>query len=211
MSISKTIFQLGVTIALAASVLTTGCARPAPEAASSPEESRSTPVAMAGHVKEEAATRHELIGVWWGTGVLDQTSVAQAVEGLSPETQRQVSAAAESFLATEMAIEFKVDGQMETAVEVISQTGQRESGMGIAAWEATPTVTPGEYRVSAVEVQADGSSVTDHKTYRVSTNGQQLTLLVDLPGLLGQCNPRIVLQRQEESPSVASGQGDLLR
>ena len=132
-----------------------------------------------------------------------------AIEGLTAETKLQLTAKAESFLATEMAIEFKADGSMETAIEVINKLGKRESGVGIASWEANRTVNRGEYRVTSVEEQPDGSTVTDHKIYRVSADGQQLELLVDLEGLLGQCRPRIVLQRQNDSETVAASPVDL--
>jgi len=211
MSTSKTIFQLGFTIAASAALLVSGCAKPAEETASMEREPAAAPVAMAAHAKEEVVEPHELVGVWWGTGVLDEQSLNSAMQGLSLETQRQLTSKAETFVATEMAIEFKADGQMETAVEVTNQTGQRESGMGIATWEASPTINRGEYRVSSEETQTSGLKTTDYKTYRVSKDGTQLTLLVDLPGLLGQCNPRIILKRQAKEESVAMEQGELLR
>lgn len=213
MSTTKTIYQLGFATLTATALLLSGCAQPAGEETSSLTIENTPPVSMAAHTKEEVEveTQHELVGVWWGTGTLDQESLNRAVEGLSAETRRQVTTAAESFLETEMAIEFKPDGNMDTAVEVTSRSGQRESGMGVATWEASPTINAGEYSVKAVETQANGLEVTDYKTYRVSKDGSQLTLLVDLPGLLGQCNPRIVLKRQEEKKNVASAQGDLLR
>jgi len=211
MSTTKTIFQLGFATLTATALLLSGCAQPAAEEEASLTVENTPPVAMAAHATEEVETQHELVGIWWGTGILDQESLNQAVEGLSAETRRQVTTAAESFLATEMAIEFKPDGKMDTAVEVTGKSGRRESGMGIATWEAAPTINAGEYRVTSVETQSNGLKVTDHKTYRVSKDGSQLTLLVDLPGLLGQCNPRIVLKRQEESQSVAAVQDVLLR
>lgn len=210
MSTSKTIFHLGFTVAVTAALFVSGCAEPASEEASLAPKSES-PIAQAAHENEKAADPHELVGVWWGSGVLDQASLRAAMQGLSADTQQQLSVRAETFAATEMAIEFKVDGQMETAVEVTNQSGQRESGMGVATWEASPTITPGEYRVSSEETQPNGLKMTDHKTYRVSKDGMELTLLVDLPGLLGQCNPRIVLKRQAQQDSVAAGQGEILR
>lgn len=212
MSTSKTTFQLGFAIVASAALLVSGCAKPAAEDVSMETETSSTPpVAMVAHAKEEVAKVHELVGVWWGTGTLDQQSLNAAIDGLSFETRRDVTAKAATFLATEMAIEFKTDGQMETAVEVTNQAGQRDSGMSVATWEASPTINSGEYRVSSEETQTSGLKTIDHKTYRVSQDGKQLTLLVDLPGLLGQCNPRIVLQRQADQESVAAGQGGLLR
>lgn len=211
MSTSKTIFQLGFAIAASAALLVSGCAKPAAEETSVRSEATSAPTELAAHTTEEVVAEHELVGVWLGAGVLDEQSLSTALEGLSLETQRQLIAKAEVFIATEMAIEFKADGKMETAVEITSQAGQRESGMGFATWEASPTINPGEYRVRSEETQSSGLAVTDHKTYRVSQDGKQLTLLVDLPGLLGQCNPRIMLKRQPKEDSVAAGQGTLLR
>ena len=211
MSTTKTIFQLGFATFTVTALLLSGCAQPAAEEEASLTVENTPPVSMAAHTTEEVETQHELVGIWWGTGIVDQESLNRAVEGLSDETRRQVTVAAENFLATEMAIEFKADGSMDTAVEVTSKSGQRESGMGVATWEASPTINAGEYRVKSVETQPNGSEVTDHKTYRVSQDGNQLTLLVDLPGLLGQCNPRIVLKRQEEARSVASLNDGLLR
>lgn len=212
MSTSKKTFQLGFAIAASAALLVSGCAKPASEDVSmEAENSTAAPVAMVAHAKEEVAEAHELVGVWWGTGTLDQQSLNTAIDGLSFETRRGVTEKAATFLATEMAIEFKTDGQLETAVEVTNQTGQRESGMSVATWVASPTINSGEYRVDSEETQSSGLKTKHQKTYRVSQDGKQLTLLVDLPGLLGQCNPRIVLQRQEQQENVAAGQGGLLR
>lgn len=183
-------------------VFISGCAKPAEE--TSRVQETKPQVDLAKHSREEKQPQHELVGVWLGKGALDQNSLAIAIQGLSPETQRQLNAKAETFLTTEMAIEFKVDGTMETAVEVINKLGMRDSGVSLSTWEASRTVNRGEYRVTSVEDQSDGSKVTDHKIYRVSADGQNLELLVDLEGLLGQCNPRIVLQRQDENPSVAA-------
>ncbi len=214
MSISKTIFQFGfTTLAVGSALLISGCAEPAAEETSAPEsvsQVESTVPAKQVAV-EKAEAPHELIGVWMGAGRLNEASLATAIEGLTPETRRQIEAAASSFLATEMAVEFKADGQMESAVEVTNRSGQRESGESVATWEAAPTINRGEYRVSSVEIQADGSKVSDYKTYRVSADGRQLVLLVDLPGLLGQCSPQIVLQRQNEVQSVANEAGGTLR
>ena len=211
MSTSKTIFQLGFTIAASAALLVSGCAKPAAEETAVRSEETSATVELAAHVTEEVVVEHELVGVWMGAGVLDEQSLSAAMDGLSLETRRQLTAKAQTFIATEMAIEFKADGQMETAVEITSQAGQRESDMGIGTWEASPTINPGEYRVSSEETQPSGLTFKDYKTYRVSEDGKQLTLLVDLPGLLGQCNPRIMLNRQRKADSVATGQGTLLR
>jgi hypothetical protein len=214
MSISKTIFQFGfTTLAVGSALLISGCAEPAAEKASdlqsTPQVQLTVPAKQVAVDKADAP--HELVGVWMGSGRLNEASLVTAIEGLTPETRRQIEAAAASFLATDMAIEFKADGQMESAVEVTSLSGQRESGESIATWEAAPTITSGEYRVSSVEIQADGSKVSDYKTYRVSADGRQLVLLVDLPGLLGQCGPQIVFQRQNEAQSVASESGGTFR
>ena len=213
MSISKTIFQFGCAFTVGSVLLATGCAEPAAEEASiSPSTPQTESVVPAQQASvEKAEAPHELVGVWMGGGKLNEASLATAIEGLSPETRRQIKAAAESFLATEMAVEFKADGKMESAVEVTGPSGQRESGESVATWEAAPTITPGEYRVSSVEIQADGSKVSDYKTYRVSADGRMLVLLVDLPGLLGQCGPQIVLERQNEVQSVANEYGGKLR
>jgi hypothetical protein len=206
MSTSKMTLQFCLALTAAGAMLIAGCAKPAADEETATVKESKPPVELAKHSEQdEAVTQHELVGVWLGRGSLDQSAVGVAIEGLSAETQRQVNGAAEAFLATEMAIEFKADGKMETAIEVVNKQGQRESGVGIAVWEASQTVHKGEYRVTSIEEQLDGSKVTDHKTYRVSADGQTLVLLVDLPGLLGQCNPRIVLKRQDsEEQSVAS-------
>lgn len=185
-------------------VLVSGCAKPA-------EESRSTPVSETQneHVNQTTAfetTSHPLVGVWLGQGMVDLNLVSLATNGLSATTQYEVESSAKVFLATEMAIEFKENGTMETAVEVVNKLGKRESGIGIATWEAVQTMTPGEYRVASVEEQADDSKVTDYKTYRVSEDGRTLTLLVDLPGVLGQCQPKIVLQKQRLRARIAKEQ-----
>ena len=183
--------------------LISGCAKPAKEVNSGNEEPAAATSSNVSQTDAEDATSHPLVGVWLGRGAIDRNSVAAATDGLSAEAQRQVKTAAEVFVATEMAIEFKDDGMMETAVEIVNQSGKRESGVGIAAWEASQTVQPGEFRVVSVEEQEDGSAVTDYKTYRVSDDGQTLALLVDLPGVLGQCQPRIVFQKQTQQPRIA--------
>jgi len=192
-------------------LLASGCAKPAEEASDIRTEKPKPPVELVKHAAEKASP-HELVGVWLGKGALDQDSLKLAIDGLSAETQRQISVAADTFLATAVAVEFKADGKMETAVGVINKRGARESGVALATWEASRTVNRGEYSVASVEKQADGSKVTDYKTYRISDDGQTLTLLVDLPGLLGQCNPRIVFDRQQdEDPAVARAGGVELR
>ena len=211
MSIPKTIFQLGFAFILSAALIVSGCAEPAAEKETVSKSEPPVETASFAEEVQEAPETHELVGVWWGKGAINEASLAMAIEGLSPETQRQVKTAAETFLATEMAIEFKADGNMETAVEVTDQSGQRESGTSIATWEADPTTTRGEYRVSSVETQDNGMKVSGYKTYRVSADGRKLVLLVDLPGLLGQCSPQIVLDRQGGAESVANEQETLLR
>ena len=213
MSTTKTTLQICLALTLGGSAFIAGCAKPAADEETASVQESKPVVELARHTeREEEVNQHELVGVWLGRGTLDQNAVNVAIQGLSAETQRQVKTAAEAFLATEMAVEFKTDGKMETAVEVVNKRGQRESGVGIAKWEASPTVRKGEYHVTSVEEQLDGSKVTDHKTYRVSADGQSLVLLVDLPGILGQCNPHIVLQRQDvEEQSVASSPGLELR
>lgn len=183
-------------------LLASGCAQPAAE------ESRSTPEeeTQNENVNQTAdveTTTHPLVGVWLGQGMLDLNSAAIATEGLSATTRQEVESAARVFLATEMAIEFKENGVMETAVEVVNKFGKRESGIGLATWEASQTMTPGEYRVVSVEEQSDGSKVTDYKTYRLSQSGQTLNLMVDLPGVLGQCQPKIALQKQRQRARIA--------
>ena len=209
MSTSKTILQLGFTFLVGSALFVSGCAKPAAEETAVRESS--APVELAAHATEEVVAGRELVGIWLGSGVLDEQSLTTAMDGLSFETQRQLTAKAETFRATEMAIEFKANGQMVSAVEITSQTGKREAGSGAATWKATPTINPGEYRVSTEETRSTGLKVVDYKTYRVSKNGAQLTLLVDLPGLLGQCNPRIILTRQVEKETIAAGQGSELR
>jgi len=211
MSITKRTFHLCLIITICGAGLFSGCAKPAADEEASKVQENKPTVELAKHTEEEKVVDHELVGVWLGQGVLDQSSLAIAIKGLSSETKRQVTVAAEAFLATEMAVEFKANGEMETAIEVVNKMGQRESGVGLATWEATRTVNRGEYRVTSVEEQLNGSSVTDHKTYRVSSDGQTLKLLVDLPGLLGQCNPHIVLKRQDSEQSVATSPGLELR
>ena len=197
-------------VAVTGSVLfVSGCAKPAREAAA-PVEKTKPQVELIKHSVEKSSS-HELVGVWLGKGALDQGSLTLAIKGLSPITQRQVNAAADAFLATGIAVEFKSDQTMETAIVALNQRGARDSGVELASWEASRTVNRGEYRVASVEVQADGSKITDYKTYRISADRQTLTLLVDLPGLLGQCNPRIVFQRQpDEAASVATGSENTL-
>ena len=209
MSITNKTFQLCFFSAFLTAMLVAGCAKPADEPSTMVKET-GPPVELAKHAVEEVAPPHQLVGVWMGRGAISQNSLAIAIDGLSAETQQRVTAAAESFLATEMAVEFKANGQMESAVEVINKMGQRESGIGIATWEASPTINRGEFRVTSVEKQPNGSSATDYKTYRVSDDGQTLILLVDLQGLLGQCNPHIVMQRQDVE-TVASNPGLELR
>ncbi len=209
MSILKTIFHFGFAAAVGTALLVSGCAKPVAEKDPTPE---GTPqVETAELVQKAEPATHALVGVWWGTGALDENALATAIQGLPLETQLQVAVAGESFLATEMAIEFKTDGKMETAVEVTGQLGQRESGSSVATWEAAPTATRGEFRVSSVEAQADGSKVSDYKTYRLSADGRKLILLVDLPDLLGQCSPQIVLDRQDEVQTIANESSGTLR
>lgn len=212
MSSTKMTLHFCLALTLGGAALIAGCAKPAADEESAAVKESKAPVELAKHSEQDKASQHELVGVWLGRGTLDQNAITVALQGLSVETQRQVTTAAGAFLATEMAVEFKAEGKMETAIEVVNKQGQRESGVGIATWEASPTVRDGEYRVTSVEEQLDGSKVTDHKTYRVSADGRTLVLLVDLPGLLGQCNPHIVLTRQDtEEQSVAANPGLELR
>ena len=58
MSTSKTIFQLGFTIAASAALLVSGCAKPAAEETAVRSEETSATVELAAHVTEEVVVEH---------------------------------------------------------------------------------------------------------------------------------------------------------
>jgi hypothetical protein len=183
-----------LTTALATAIFISGCAKPAEKDAKAPEDSG---VETASLIDRSTPQPKELIGIWWGTGALNEDQLALAIRDLSPLEQQQLVSAAEAFMATEMAIEFKADGSMETVIEVLTESGRREAGVELGQWSASPMTVERKFKVQTTSDQSNGAKTTDIKTIHLADEGKQISFQVNVPGLLGKCSPQIVLELQE--------------
>ncbi len=195
-------------VAIIASV--SGCSKPAKETTTSSSNTSSpqTTANDADLVQVSSTIDSPLIGTWLGSGAIDEAAITKVFATLSPEKQEQLAAQAENFLATQMAIEFRSDATVETAIEILSAEGKMEAGTAVARWEAK-RIGDNTYEVTSIETGDNETSATTVKTWKLSADGKQISLDVPMPGtLLGNCQTSIILDRQiVDAPHMAGENG----
>jgi hypothetical protein len=137
---------------------------------------------------------NQLHGIWWGVAAIDQDSLAQAAAGLTPEQQSALLTQTKAFTSTEMAVHFKPDGTVETAVEVTAPNGQRISGVTTGTWGVVEA-RGGRFVVETNETDDAGNQSTSQKVFTMVSNNR-ISLDAPMGDVLSQCKPQIVFERQ---------------
>ena len=192
-------------------MISSGCSEPAPTDNTSSQSIRESSESAAAVAKDSLEmVQRKLTGVWMGGAAIDQAAFEATAAKLTQRQQEDLLSAAQTFISTAMAVDFRPDGTMETAVEITPPGGAPVSGATIGTWRVTG-VRGDEYAMEVRETLPDGSVATSEKLFSI-VGDNQISMTADTDPLVGQCGPRILLDRQVmPSEKVAQGESATVR
>ena len=114
------------------------------------------------------------------------------------------------FISTAMAVDFRADGTMETAVEITPPGEAPVSGATVGTWRVND-IRGDQYVMKVHETLPDGSIATSEKLFSI-VGENQISMSADTDPLVNQCGPRILLDRQTvPAANVARGESATVR
>lgn len=139
---------------------------------------------------------NQLHGIWMGAAALDEALLEQAAAGMNEAQTNALVAEIKAFISTEMAVHFKPDGTLETAIEVTPPGGQPIAGITNGTWKVVEA-RGGRFVVETTETDASGAVSKGQKIFTLLSDNR-VTVAAPLGSVLAQCNPQIILDRQPE-------------
>lgn len=150
-----------------------------------------------------------LAGIWLGEASLNEAKFQQKIGQLAPDRQQLMLAKAESFMSMVMAMEFRIDGNVETGVEIVSTDGLLLRDSSAGKWKII-AADNNELIVEIQESLSDGSIAQDQKVYLFSEEGDQFAMAVPVGDELIGCDARLVFQRKTlPAANLAEGPSEM--
>ena len=137
-----------------------------------------------------------LVGIWFGRGVVDEASLENHLNSIADPTQKQnVRAMAHSFMTTNIAIQFARDGTMEMDVEIRATDGRKLRETTGGTWNVVEE-TENRVTVETVENSSGGPFSTRQVQYEFVGGRDQMRMPAPVSPELKAFQPYIVFERQ---------------
>ena len=204
-SAGLTITWCVVLISLLVLSVTLGCGGGDAQSATNDGQSEAGNASDNKAIRLKNQIRDQLVGVWLGGAYLDEDLLAQRLQDCTPEAGDEILRKAQYFAGTMMAIDFRPDGSLENEIEIVPPSGQPQREQGLGSWRIAQIAEDG-FVVEIAEKHIDGSVTKSQKVYRFYDDGDHFAVSIPLDGVLGECNPLIVFERQslDSEPEVVA-------
>ncbi len=201
-----------VCVALAA-IVCVGCGKPKQVPANeTPAQANKPGTNESGAIQFRSAEQAQqaLAGLWFGQAVLNEDTLSKLLAGMTEPEQQALLKETQTFVSTQMAMEFSKDGSMESAVEVTPVGGQPIQGETFARWSVLE-VQGNQVTVETIEQNENGEAVSSQTVYRVSADGNRIVMQPNVASALAQCEPMIYLDRQLDERFANAPNGNVIR
>ena len=187
-------------------VLTSGCAeRPASVSSADGQQDQSLAAVATGgsNANAPAASLTSMaVGTWLGQASLNEALLEKKLEQLPADEQDRIFVIAQNFMSTEMALDIRQDGTIESEIEMqpMGEGPIREGTTG--QWRATQ-VDHDQLSVELAELAADDSTVTTERDFRFYPDRNAFVMSVPIPPELQGCEAVMFFERQSPVANVA--------
>ena len=210
----SSLWQASICVALAA-VVCVGCGKPksdpanqTPAQAPADEPGPNETGAIHFHSAEQA--QQSLAGLWLGRAVINEDTLKSLLAGMTEPEQQALVKESQTFVSTQMAMEFGNDGSMETAVEITPVGGQPIQGETFARWKVLEA-QGNQIIVQTTQQNENGEAVSSQTVYTVSADGNRIVMQANVASALAQCEPIIFLDRQLDERFAKVPDGNVVR
>lgn len=201
-----------ICVALAA-VVCVGCGKPkSVPADQTPTQANEPGTTETGAIEFRSAqeAQEALAGLWFGQAVINEDTLKTLLAGMTEPEQQTLLKETQTFVSTQMAMEFSKDGSMESAVEITPVGGQPIQGDTFARWSVL-RAQGNQVTVETIEQNESGEVVSSQTTYTVSADGNRIVMQPNVASALAQCEPMIYLDRQVDERFANAPRGNAIR
>ena len=207
----STLWQAAICVALTA-VVCVGCGKPKspptnqpPAQAPGDQPGLNETGTIEFHSTQQA--QQSLAGLWLGQAVINEDTLKSLLAKMTKPDQQALVKESQTFVSTQMAMEFADDGRMETAVEVTPVGGQPIQGQTFARWNVLEA-KGNQIIVQTTQQNENGEVVSSQTVYTVSADGNRIVMQANVASPLAQCEPMIYLDRQRDERFAKAPKGN---
>ena len=199
------LLQASICFALA-TVICAGCGKPKTEpTVETPDQTTSqTPVNQTSQIEFQSTEQAQqtLAGTWLGKAAFNKKAFETVIAEMSEAEQQKLVKEAQTFVTTQMALQFSTDGVLKSAIQVTPVGAEPIRGQTVAQWNVAQ-VKGNQVLVQSKLKNAEGKEVSVNSLYLVSADGNRIVMRANLGSELAKCEPLIFLDRQVNNKRVA--------
>lgn len=206
----SSLLQTAICIAMAG-IVCVGCGKPKADPAN--QTPAQAPANETGSIQFRSTreAQQALAGLWLGEAVINEDTLKSLLAEMTEPQQQALLKESQTFVSTEMAMQFTSDGNMETEIEITpAGTAQPIRGQTLARWSVL-NAQGNQITVETIQQNENGEAVSAQTVYTVSADGNRIVMQANVASALAQCEPLIYLDRQLDERFATAPNGQLVR
>lgn len=145
--------------------------------------------------------QQSLVGTWLGHTVIDEQMLEQQLTKMTLAQQEEAVLQAEGLLSTVMAIQYRGDGTMESAIEVTPLGEPTIKAMSVGQWRVAD-FQQDRVMVESQESDSEGVTSVNKNVYRIYPDRNAFAMTVPTSPLLSGCDVLMIFERQATLPAA---------